>query len=227
MSVAISSPDQRPLRFPGARRTAWCAALSIPLVLGPIWVCLVSPISATLAGTLGGFILAILLCVSSYTDFRWHRIPNWATYPAMLWALVLNAIPGSLFDRLGGIGLSASLSGMMVCFGVMLLVYRVAGGGAGDVKLAAAVGALLGLQRGLVAIFWCYVLAATIGLIVAAWRVGPLRLAMLLLRQLGATLAPAWVAPPSDTDREILVAPVPLGLFFALGTLMSLLGVTP
>jgi prepilin peptidase CpaA len=83
-------------------------------------------------------VLMGVLVTAMYTDLRSSRIPNWLTYSAMGVALVAHAwlagLPGALF----------SLSGLGAGLGLFLILYVTGGIGAGDVKLMAAVGAMLG-----------------------------------------------------------------------------------
>ena len=73
-------------------------------------------------------------------DVQSRRIPNAITGPALLAGLMLHGIMGGFH------GLMTSLAGALVC-GLIFLVFYVAGGmGAGDVKLMAAVGSLVGLS---------------------------------------------------------------------------------
>jgi hypothetical protein len=57
------------------------------------------------------------------------------------------------------------------------------------------------------------------------WTVGPLVIVVGLLRKVGSILLPAYVAPPNTEQFRVLASPVPLGLFFAVGTVATLLGV--
>jgi len=83
-------------------------------------------------------LLAIVLVTAMCTDLRYSRIPNWLTFPAMGVALLAHAwltgLPGALFS-LGGLGIG---------LGLFLLIHLSGSIGAGDVKLMAAVGALVG-----------------------------------------------------------------------------------
>ena len=83
-------------------------------------------------------VLMGVLLTAMYTDLRSSRIPNWLTFPAMGFALVAHAwlagLPGALF----------SLSGLGAGLGLFLILYVTGSIGAGDVKLMAAVGAMLG-----------------------------------------------------------------------------------
>lgn len=82
--------------------------------------------------------LVTVLGIAVIVDLHSSRIPNWLTLSAMGFALAahawLNGVHGILF----------SLSGLGVGLGLLLLVYLAGGMGAGDVKLMAAVGAMVG-----------------------------------------------------------------------------------
>lgn len=82
--------------------------------------------------------LVALLVTAVVTDIRFARIPNWLTFPAMVIALALhtwlNGIHGVLF----------CLAGLGTGLGLLFLVYLLRGIGAGDVKLMAAIGSMLG-----------------------------------------------------------------------------------
>ncbi|MBZ5616968.1 MAG: A24 family peptidase [Acidobacteriia bacterium] len=92
----------------------------------------------------GQFIAALAAAVSvsaAVSDARQRRIPNALTYPAMAGGLV---VQGVLF---GWRGLLLSVAGGVVFGGVFLLFYLVHAMGAGDVKLAAALGCIVGLPQ--------------------------------------------------------------------------------
>ena len=57
-------------------------------------------------------------------------------------------------------------------------VFRMFRVGGGDVKLIAMLGAFLGLEKGIEAMLWTFVLGGCMALIVLVWRVGPWRLAV-------------------------------------------------
>jgi prepilin peptidase CpaA len=72
------------------------------------------------------------------TDLRWRRIPNSLTFPAALLAVVLRTASQ------GWAGLGLALGGALVAPTLLLLMHRGRGLGMGDVKLAMAVGAVVG-----------------------------------------------------------------------------------
>src|SRR6266852_6160768 len=95
-------------------------------------------------------LLTVLLVTAMCTDLRSSRIPNWLTFPTMGFALVahvwMDGLQGAIF----------SLAGLGAGLGLFLILYVSGSIGAGDVKLMAAVGAIMGpygaLLSGLLAI---------------------------------------------------------------------------
>jgi prepilin peptidase CpaA len=85
--------------------------------------------------------LAAVLCVgfiATLIDIRTRRIPNLLTGSAGLAGLVMAAIGVS------GLSVGAALAGALLGFCLMLPGHLFGGTGAGDVKLLAALGTLLG-----------------------------------------------------------------------------------
>lgn len=83
------------------------------------------------------FITAVLV-FASVTDIRNHRVPNWLTFSGMVVGLASYFLTG------GFGGLLFSAEGLILGFALLIPFYMAGGMGAGDVKLLAAVGALLG-----------------------------------------------------------------------------------
>lgn len=85
-------------------------------------------------------ILASVLIVAGVTDLRSSKIPNWLTISAtasgLLGHLLSNGLSGLMFSTKGfGLGMA-----------MFLVLYIVGAMGAGDVKLLAAVGSLIGAE---------------------------------------------------------------------------------
>lgn len=170
-------------------------------------------------------ILAALLAGASYADLRWRRIPNWLTYPALAWTIGIAAWQIHSGNVSSEWNLSSALLGAAACFCCMLLVYRLAGSGAGDVKLAAAIGAVIGVEAGVSTILWCHLLAG-FGMLVwyacnVNWRTVAASLAMRLGQPIPVSLSVAGGESGADLSGT---TQVPLAAFFALGTLLSLNG---
>jgi prepilin peptidase CpaA len=87
---------------------------------------------------LGAELLAV---VAGWTDFRSRRIPNWLTVPGLLLGLAMNTALGR-WD-----GLKTSLLGAAVGLVLLLPFVLLRSLGAGDWKLAGALGAFTGPGR--------------------------------------------------------------------------------
>ncbi|HET8746393.1 MAG TPA: A24 family peptidase [Ramlibacter sp.] len=78
-----------------------------------------------------------VLGVTVWTDLRSQRIPNVAVAAAALAGMGLSILPG-------GVGAGSALLGLAVAFVLFLPAWLLGVGGAGDVKLAAALGTFTG-----------------------------------------------------------------------------------
>jgi prepilin peptidase CpaA len=87
------------------------------------------------------FMFVPLAAGITYMDVRYRRIPN----KLVLMILIGGAIINTIFA--GWNGLLASLGGSALAFGLMLFLHIFATMGAGDVKLFAAVGSVVGLSH--------------------------------------------------------------------------------
>jgi Flp pilus assembly protein protease CpaA len=226
-------------------------ALVLPLVVGPLW-CLAWRGLIGWPGTLAGLVLLAAILFSAVTDFRYHRIFNWVTYSAFLWALLISTAasilatgdgsPSSVFTPaeiigpawLGGVGLKQCLAGAALCFAFTLVAYHLSGGGAGDVKLATVIGAFLGVHHGIFAIGYSYIIAAVAMGLWTVYSNGPLAFAKAVVRAIGngigarvTQLGLYWPFPPTESDVTMLFKPIPLGPFFAIGTLLVILDRVP
>jgi prepilin peptidase CpaA len=89
------------------------------------------------------FVLLLAVAVATVTDLRWRRIPNWLTVSTLVLGFALNALityPTPLD------GLWVAAKGFAFAFGLNLVMYTLHMTGAGDVKLLAAVGAMVGFS---------------------------------------------------------------------------------
>jgi prepilin peptidase CpaA len=98
--------------------------------------------------------LLALIVVAGVYDMLYRRIPNWLTLSGVLAGLGLNT-----FIYQGWPGLRLSLLGLGVGFGAYFTLYSLRAMGAGDVKLMAAIGALVGVRDW----FGIFVITAIVG----------------------------------------------------------------
>jgi len=155
----------------------------------------------------------ILAAVAGWTDWRSRRIPNWLTVPGLLVGIAANAVAG------GWGGLKTSLLGAGLGLLVLLPFVFIRSLGAGDWKLAGALGAFLG-WRALADVLMGSVFVAGImalGLVIYKRRmketlrnIGRLLASMFTLRMPGDEVS-------LDNPRSLKV---PYGVALALTTLL-------
>lgn len=233
----LAGPD-RPLpdlRSSGLDRPtnhlAWWLFSLTPLVVSALWVALLpaglmgTGATAAVMSGVAGYVLVQLLLVVTVTDLHDRKIPNWATYPAFVYGLAINVLaylmPGHA-DWLGAVGLGQSLAGGFGFLAIMFVIFSLSGGGAGDVKLSAGLGALLGWSVALDAMLYSFIVAGAAMVVFGIWTRGPLVLAQSLLRGAGHWFLPTKVRPPQKHQRELLRKRFPLAPFFACGTILAI-----
>jgi prepilin peptidase CpaA len=110
------------------------------------------------------FALCGMLVAATVTDIRQHRIPNTLVVLVLLVGLIANVavdpIPG-IIDW---------TAGLLISFIIFIPFYVGGGMGAGDVKLMAAVAALLGPTAGTIATASTLVAGMPLALIIVAYR---------------------------------------------------------
>lgn len=169
-----------------------------------------SPIASASAA-----IAVVAIGAAVVTDVARRRIPNLITFPAMGAGLILAAVIG------GGWGLAGSLAGATLapCILMALRLGKPLGGG--DIKLAAAVGALTGPAAGALAMLLAAVAG---GLVALLWMLRP-------GTAVARTLAPFVTGFPilgrlyADerwNGRTIGAATIPYGVAIGIGSLAAI-----
>ena len=120
----------------------------------------------TLAAMVGLFTAA-----AAATDIRSQKIPNLLTVPAAILGLVFHVIHGFLVPEAYGFGggIGFALAGFAVGFVLLLIPALLGGGGMGDIKLLAALGAWLGPMYILFAFGASAVFASMMAISVLIW----------------------------------------------------------
>ncbi len=93
-----------------------------------------------------GVVVVAFTLGAAVIDLRTQKIPNWLTVPFCLAGIAFNLI------WQGWAGLQVSLLGFAAGFAIMFVLWLIGGGGAGDLKLMAALGTWLG-PKPIVAVF--------------------------------------------------------------------------
>ncbi len=83
-------------------------------------------------------ILAPILVIAAVIDIRYHRIPNWLTFPTIIAGVIYHSASAGIQ------GCLSSAVGTLLGMAFFLPFYIKGGTGAGDVKLMGAVGGFLG-----------------------------------------------------------------------------------
>ena len=156
--------------------------------------------------TLSTMLLLLLTATAAVTDVIYHKIYNWTTYPGIILALAMNFLHNGWDGDYPN--LADSLKGLALCGGLMLVSFVLFNVGGGDLKLLAMVGAFLGLEKGLEALLWTFVLGAAAGVAVLIWRVGLFRLVAGTARHVLLSLRLVSWLPLSDAEREQLRPPL-------------------
>jgi prepilin peptidase CpaA len=153
--------------------------------------------------------------IAGYTDWRWRRIPNWLTVSGAAVGIAANGL------ALGWPGVKTSLQGLGLGLLLLFPFVLIRALGAGDWKLAGAMGALLGpgalLTVLVVAILVAGVMAA--GLIIQKKRVGE------SLRNMGKILMALLTGHPGDPSVSLNnpeSLKVPFGVAFAAAVILYL-----
>jgi len=153
--------------------------------------------------------------IAMITDLRSRRIPNLLTFPAMAVGLLLRT------HFQGWEGLALSLCGMIGGPAVLLILHTGRGLGMGDIKLAAAVGAILGPPLTLVAMLLTALAGGAIA-ILSQLRPGGVLGQALAVVMIGVPgmhrFAKAQAAVPQSTTP----ATIPYGVGIAIGSLLTI-----
>lgn len=222
-----SMPAIAPIETPARpnERWYWWAALVGPALVSPIWIGLNRLVAIDWPEplpTATGAILVLTLSAVIVTDLRSRRIPNWATYTASIWAALLvglSAIFGESAPPIFGTPSPAeAFGGFLLGFFAMLLLFSIFGGGAGDVKLTAALGGLLGIECLFSMLIYAYIVAGCFAVVFVVWRVGPWN----LLASLGSALLPRRIRAPETGILAALRLHVPMAPFLAAGVILTL-----
>jgi prepilin peptidase CpaA len=119
----------------------------------------------TLPATLWIHLSVVGLCaIAALTDTLHERIPNWLTLPALGVALVLHTF------LQGPMGALDAALGAILCGAVPAALFWAGAMGGGDVKLLAAIGALVGYRLGLEIQLLSFVVASVYALGMLTWH---------------------------------------------------------
>lgn len=136
-------------------------------------------------------IMLVTLCATAlYTDVRYGVIPNWLNLTFGLGGVIIHTIVTAWS------GFFYALIGMSIGFLAVWLLYVFGAVGAGDVKLFAAIGSLVGWQHSLLALLYSILFAGIIALFVVLYRI------ILQIKRRSRILSlPLLLAAPSKNEK--------------------------
>jgi prepilin peptidase CpaA len=168
------------------------------------------------------WIPAMLVAIGAgFLDWRYRRIPNWLTVSGFAAGIAVNTI---LYRWPG---LKAALLGTLLGLGLLLPFVLFRSLGAGDWKLAGALGACLGPRQLLSVLMGTILVAGVMALAVVIWK-GRLKQTLLNIAHLLAALfrlrMPAYevsLDDPKSTKIPFGVATALTVLFYGMGRAMG------
>lgn len=155
-----------------------------------------------------GVVLIALAVLSTAWDIKTYRIPNWLTFGGMTAGLVLGGIANGLQ------GVQSSLTGLLAGGLILLPFFLLGGMGGGDVKLAAAFGAIGGAYFVFNALLIGAIAGGVSGIIVLFVKFGIVG----AFKKLYWDLAALFVKVKPAVDEKMVL---PYGVFLSLGAVLS------
>lgn len=165
------------------------------------------------------YVLTVVGLIATTTDLWRQKIYNWLTLPAILLGLVL-----SLVQR-GLPGLLDSFLGFLLAGAIYMVLGLIGAMRGGDVKLAAAVGALLGWRLTISALYYGAILGGIFALIWSLYHGTLFKTLNRVWRVLYATAAPGM--RPEAELKASDTKPMPYGVAISWGAIVAVWGLLP
>lgn len=140
-------------------------------------------------------LLVPLAFIIAYYDVRYRRIPNVYVLATLISGLILNSLFG------GVSGFASSLAGCALAFALLFVFHLFGAMGAGDVKLFAAIGAVLGYKL----VLPTFAVIVLIGGLLAVYtmvRAGNVRNTLFGVLQIFIGLMPDWKMPKFEVPTN-------------------------
>jgi len=160
------------------------------------------------------FFLVPLAVLVIYNDVRYRRIPNPYVLATLISGLTLNFAVAGLQGGLNSIG------GCVLAFILMFILHVFGAMGAGDVKLFAAIGSVIGVQL-VLPTFVVVILTGGLLALVTTLRSGVFRTTMFRVLQILVGLLPGWQMPKFSVpaDRRLTI---PYGAAITIGAIIAI-----
>jgi prepilin peptidase CpaA len=160
---------------------------------------------------------AAFALTAGITDFRWQKIPNWLTYPAVPIAILLHWMIAGKHAAL------LSLAGAALGLGILLPFVLLGALGGGDWKLVGGLGAFFEAQRLVPVLLLTLIINGVMAIALVLWkrRVGQ------TFRNLGHMTAALFrfrSPGPELTIENPETAKIPFGIAAAIAVLLYVAG---
>lgn len=159
-------------------------------------------------------LLVPLAALITYYDARYRRIPNAFVLATLVSGLAINTAFG------GWAGAWMSAGGCLLAFAMMFVLHVFGAMGAGDVKLFAAIGSVVGVSL-VVPTFLTVVLVGGLLAVVTMIRGGVVRETLWRVVQIFVGFLPGWEMPRFAVPAERRHT-IPYGVAITFGSLISL-----
>ena len=149
----------------------------------------------------------VFLCIASYYDIKYRIIPNLTSVGIILSGLLYHILDNGLD------GFKISLLGMIIGFVFFVILYMLKMMGAGDVKLGAGAGSILGIK----------IVPAIVVIVIVGGLIAILQIIYFLLNNHFNSNKLSHQIKERPIRKEMLKQSVPYGLAISIGTVLSLL----
>jgi prepilin peptidase CpaA len=161
--------------------------------------------------------LFVLLIVAALIDFRTHKIPNWLVLAGTLFGIIYNLAYPPFVQA----GILWPLEGMGLGFIIFLPLYLIGVMGAGDVKLMAMVGSIIGPVDMIWVLLYTMIVGGALSVLLVLLRGTAMRMFQNLLTifRLGFMSTLSGHKPQFGIDTTASAGKLPYGVAIAIGTI--------
>jgi len=157
----------------------------------------------------------VVVTVAVITDLLWRRIPNFLTIPAFVLAVVVRLV----FQGWTGLGLA--IAGAVAAPVLLLLMHGGKGIGMGDLKLTAAIGAMLGPVMAVVTVLLSAVAGGLLAILMML-RPGGQLAELVSVLSIGIPFIKKRKSDDAPAEDQTSMETMPYGLAIGAGSLMTL-----
>lgn len=162
--------------------------------------------------------------IAALTDLKTKKIFNWLTFPSAIIGVILNGVLNGIYTGFAKVGAVEALAGWALAAFIMMFPNPGKRMHFGDVKMMAAVGAMLGPIKFLICMFYFSIVYGIVSLflIIKAIPKEQMKGMFLLLKSLAAGVDMSKSFDMTEVEKA-KKALIPLGPIIFTGTLLGIL----